>query len=244
MEEQSGTDTVFTLAIDVGGSGLKASVLDAAGQMIADRVRVQTPQPSPPQAVVPALVALAKQLPAFDRVSMGFPGVVRNGRVLTAPNLGTDDWAGFDLAAALQEQLGKDVRIVNDADMQGLAAIEGDGLEMVVTLGTGFGTALYRDGCLMPHLELGQHPVRRNMSYDEYVGERARKKVGAKKWNRRIERVIETLRTLVNFDTLHIGGGNAKRLGFTLPADVRLVDNKAGILGGIALWEPGRVYRF
>ncbi len=244
MEEQSGADTVFTLAIDVGGSGLKASVLDAAGQMIADRVRVETPQPSPPQAIVPALVALAKQLPAFDRVSMGFPGVVRNGRVLTAPNLGTDDWAGFDLAAALQEQLGKDVRIVNDADMQGLAAIEGDGLEMVVTLGTGFGTALYRDGCLMPHLELGQHPVRRNMSYDEYVGERARKKVGTKKWNRRIERVIETLRTLVNFDTLHIGGGNAKRLAFKLPADVRLVDNKAGILGGIALWEPGRVYRF
>lgn len=247
MNEQAGAGVVpsaFTLAIDVGGSGLKASVLDGTGQMVADRVRVDTPTPSPPQAVVPALVALAKQLPAFDRVSVGFPGVVRSGRVLTAPNLGTDDWAGFNLEGALEELLGKDVRIVNDADMQGLAAVTGEGLEMVVTLGTGFGTALYRDGCLMPHLELGQHPVRKNLTYDEYIGDRARKKLGAKRWNRRVECAIETLRTLVNFDLLHIGGGNAKRLTFSLPADVRIVDNKAGILGGIALWEAGRVYRF
>ena len=233
-----------TLAIDVGGSGLKASVLDVGGRMLVDRLRVDTPKPSAPDAVVAAIVELARGLPPFDRISVGFPGVVRAGRIFTAPNLGTDHWAVFDLAEALRTRLHHDVRVVNDADMQGLAAVEGKGLEMVVTLGTGAGTALYRDGCLMPHLELGQHPVRKGMTYDEYIGDRARRRVGAEKWNRRVRRVIGILQSLVNYDTLHLGGGNAKRLTLELPSNVRIVSNRAGILGGLALWQPGRVDRF
>jgi polyphosphate glucokinase len=227
----------LTLAIDIGGSRLKASVLDAIGCMVAPRARLATPDPASPAAVVPVLVQLAGQLPAYDRVSVGFPGVVREGVILTAPNLGTAAWAEFDLAGALRIALGKDVRIVNDADMQGLAAIEGRGLEMVVTLGTGCGTALYRDGCLMPHLELGQHPIVDNLTYDMYIGDRARRKLGSATWNRRVAHAIDVLRSLVNFDRLHIGGGNAKRLTLDLPTDARIVDNTAGILGGIALWQ-------
>jgi polyphosphate glucokinase len=233
----------FTLAIDVGGSGIKESVLDVHGRMVVDRLRVETPEPSTPPAVVDAIAGLAERLPSFDRVSVGFPGVVREGRILTAPNLGTSDWAGFGLADALRDRLGKDVRIVNDADMQGLAAVEGVGLEMVLTLGTGAGTALYRDGCLMPHLELGQHPIRNTKTYDEYIGDRARRSIGPKRWSRRVLRAIETLQSLVNYDMLHIGGGNATRLTIELPPNVRIVSNRAGILGGLALWEPGRVYR-
>lgn len=234
----------FTLAIDVGGTRLKASVLDSTGCMVAPRARTNTPSPSSPRKVVRALVRLAGDLPTFDRVSVGFPGMIRSGVVITAPNLGTADWAGFDLAAALRLELGRDVRIVNDADMQALAAVAGVGLEMVITLGTGCGTALCRDGCLAPHLELGQHVIADDLTYDMYVGDRARKTIGGAAWNRRVARVIDTLRTLVNFDRLYIGGGNAKRLTLDLPADVRIVDNKAGILGGIALWQPGRVDTF
>jgi polyphosphate glucokinase len=129
-----------TLTIDVGGSGLKAAVLDARGAMLVERVRVPTPVGRPPALVIEALARLVAPLPAYDRISVGFPGVVRDGKVLTAPNLGHRAWASFDLARALRRRLGKPTRIANDADLQGLAVVKGRGVELVVTLGTGFGT--------------------------------------------------------------------------------------------------------
>lgn len=228
----------FTLAIDIGGTGLKASVLNARGSMVTDRVRIETPRPCPPRVMLDALAKLVEPLPHYDRVSVGFPGVVRGGRIVTAPHFGNDIWHNFDLAAELGERLGKPVRVLNDADMQGLAAIHGRGLELVITLGTGLGSALFRDGELMPHLELAHHPVWKKKTYNEYVGDVARKKVGNKKWNGRVEHALGILRTLVNFDHLHIGGGNARRLKIKLAADTRTVSNRRGILGGIALWEP------
>jgi polyphosphate glucokinase len=226
-----------TLAIDVGGSGLKASVIDEAGRLLTDRVRVDTPVGSPPKEIVEALARLVAPLGAFDRVSVGFPGVVRDGRVLTAPNLGNKGWKGFDLAGALGRALGKPVRVANDADVQGLAVIEGKGVEIVITLGTGFGTGLYLDGRLAPHLELSHHRFRKGETYDEHLGNAARKRVGRKKWNRRVQKAIRNLRSLTNFDRLYVGGGNAKKIDFELDPDVRIVSNDAGIKGGIVLWR-------
>jgi polyphosphate glucokinase len=157
-----------TLAIDVGGTGLKASVLDRAGKLLVDRVRVATPYPCPPKILLRTLEALVAPLPAFDRVSVGFPGVVRNGRILTAPHFKTRSWRDFPLAAALSKRLGKPVRLLNDAEVQGLGIIKGRGLEFVLTLGTGAGTAVFRDGILMPHLKLAQHPIHDDMTYNEY----------------------------------------------------------------------------
>lgn len=226
-----------TLAIDIGGTGLKASVLDEAGQMLHDRVRVETPVGAPPEAIVEELAKLVAPLPAFDRISVGFPGVVRDGRVLTAPNLKHPGWQGFELARAMEVRLGKPTRICNDADMQGLAAIKGKGVELVITLGTGFGTALYLDGRLAPHLELAHHPFRKGETYEEQLGNPARKKVGTKKWNKRIQKAIKTLRNLVHFDHLYIGGGNARKVTFTPDPDTTIISNEAGIRGGIALWK-------
>ncbi len=228
---------IRTLAIDIGGTGLKASVLDEEGKMLVDRVRVETPVGSPPDGIVEALAKLVEPLPAFDRVSVGFPGVVRVGKVLTAPNLGHEDWKGFDLARALTKRLGKPARVCNDADMQGLAAIQGTGVELVITLGTGFGTALYLDGRLAPHLELAHHPFRKGESYEEQLGNPARKRVGTTKWNKRIQKAIKNLRNLVHFDHLYIGGGNAKKITFTPDPDITIISNEAGIKGGIALWK-------
>ena len=226
-----------TLAIDVGGSGLKASVIDETGRLLTERVRVDTPVGSPPREIVDALTRLVAPLGSYDRVSVGFPGVVRDGRVLTAPNLDNKGWKGFDLAGALGRALGKPVRVANDADVQGLAVIEGKGVEMVITLGTGFGTGLYLDGRPAPHLELSHHPFRKGESYDEQLGNAARKRVGKKKWNRRVQKAIRNLRTLTSFDRLYIGGGNAKKIDFELDPDVRIVSNDAGIKGGVALWQ-------
>jgi polyphosphate glucokinase len=240
-----------TLAIDVGGTGLKASVLDAAGKLVADRVRVVTPYPCPPKALVDALTTLIAPLPSFDRVSVGFPGVVRKGIVLTAPHFVTRTgkpgepvvgkllaaWSGFDLAAALAARFGCPVRVANDADLQGLEVVSGSGLEFVVTLGTGVGTALFLDGRLMPHLELAQHPFRKDQTYDEQLGDAPLRRIGVKKWRKRLDEAIGDFQRLLNYDRLYIGGGNSRLLAGHLDPSVTIVDNIAGILGGIKLWE-------
>ncbi|MEO8680601.1 MAG: ROK family protein [Vicinamibacterales bacterium] len=227
----------MTLAIDVGGTGLKAVVLDARGRPSGDHLRVPTPADRPPGTVVRAIRDLVAPLGSFDRISVGFPGVVRDGVVRTAPNFASPKWRGFDLAGALAGLFERPVRVLNDAEVQGLAVITGKGVELVLTLGTGMGSALFHDGVLMPHLELSQHPIHGGKTYDEYLGDRARKRLGTKKWNRRVRRVLPILERVINFDQLHIGGGNAARINFSLRRNTHIVDNKAGLLGGIALWK-------
>jgi polyphosphate glucokinase len=227
-----------TLTVDVGGSGIKLALFDGAGQMIGERVRVPTPPPPVgPQILIDLIDRAALPLGHFDRASVGFPGMVRHGRVLTAPHLGMDVWAGYDLQTALSSRWGKPVRVMNDADVQGFGAVSGVGVEMVVTLGTGFGTAIFDDGKPIPHLELAHHPFRKRQTYDEYVGNAALEEVGKKKWNRRIARVIDVLRRVVAFDHLYLGGGNAKRIKLDLPDDVSIIPNRFGLTGGFALWR-------
>lgn len=225
-----------TLAIDIGGTGLKASVLDAEGNMITEKVRVPTPAKCPPELLVETLAELVAPLPPYDRVSVGFPGVVRHGKILTAHNLGQEAWYGFDLDLAIEKALGKPARVLNDADIQGLGAISGNGVEIVITLGTGFGSCFTEDGRLSTHLELAHHPFRKGQTYEEQLGNKAKEKCGKKKWNKRVEKAIETLRSLALFDCLYIGGGNAKAIEFDLPPDVKLVSNELGMRGGIWLW--------
>ncbi len=231
-----------TLAIDIGGTGLKASVLDSKGRMIVERVRVATPPKCQPKLMVETLAKLVAPLPAYHRVSVGFPGVVRRGKIKTAHNLGQEAWQGFDLDLALTRKLGKPVRVLNDADIQGLGAISGKGVELVITLGTGLGSSLAEDGRLSTHLELAHHPFRKGQTYEEQLGNAAMKKAGKRKWNRRVEKAIETLRALTHFDRMYIGGGNARLIKFKLPRDVKLVSNELGMSGGIWLWverSPG-----
>ncbi|HSO74058.1 MAG TPA: ROK family protein [Blastocatellia bacterium] len=234
-KEPSATSRI--LAIDIGGTGLKAAVLSFGGEMLTERKRIPTPHPITRELLVESLLKLVEPLADYDFVSVGFPGVVRHGIIITAPNLGTEEMKGLDLAAELQKRFGKPTRVINDADMQGYGAIEGNGLEMVVTLGTGFGSALFMDGDLAPHLELAHLPFRKNQTFEQQIGDKARKKVGRKGWNRRVKRAIEFLRTLTNFDKLYIGGGNATKIDLKLDPDVKTISNDAGVKGGAWLWH-------
>ncbi len=228
-----------TLAVDIGGSGVKASVLDASGAMLHERVRIETPDSPTPEQLVDIVTECAAALPVFDRISVGFPGVVIDGVVRTAPNLGTEAFRGFDLGAAIRARFGKPVLLMNDADMQGYAAVKGRGVEMVITLGTGFGTSVFLDGHLGPHMEFAHHPFRKGDTYEEQLGDPARRLAGKKEWSRRVLKAIDTLRHLTNFDHIYIGGGNASKLDIELPPDASIIDNTAGILGGIKAWHDG-----
>jgi predicted TIM-barrel fold metal-dependent hydrolase/predicted NBD/HSP70 family sugar kinase len=227
-----------TLAVDIGGTGIKFAALDDSGRIVGDPARVPTPpKPVAPEQVVAIVEETSAKLGEFQRVSVGFPGMVRGGKVLTAPNLGTELWAGFDLQSVLAKSLKKPVKVMNDADVQGYGAIEGKGVEMVLTLGTGAGTSLFDNGHILPHLELAHHPLKGNKTYDEYLGNAALALKGKKRWSKRVARAIEVLRTVVNFDHLYLGGGNAKKLQFELPPDITVVPNSDGLTGGIRLWH-------
>lgn len=234
-KEPSATSRI--LAIDIGGTGLKAALLSFDGEMLTERKRLQTPHPITRELLVESVMKLVEPLADYDFVSVGFPGVVRSGMIITAPNLGTGEMKGLDLAAELQKRLGKPTRVINDADMQGYGAIEGKGLEMVITLGTGFGSALFMDGELAPHLELAHLPFRKNQTFEQQTGDKARKKIGRKQWNRRVKRAIQFLRTLTHFDKLYIGGGNATKIDLKLDPDVKTISNDAGVKGGAWLWH-------
>lgn len=225
-----------TLAVDIGGSHVKASVLDARGRMVQERVRVETPKKVTPQGLVSLIVELVPSLPRFDRVSVGFPGVVRDGVIRTAFNLGTERFQGFNLARALERRLKKPVRVENDADVQGLAVVKGKGVELVITLGTGFGSSIFVNGRLGPHLELAHHIFRKDKTYEDELGEAARQRDGDHSWQRHVLEAVDSLRNLTNFDHLYIGGGNSRLLDAELPNDVSVVSNTAGILGGVRLW--------
>ena len=228
--------TPRTLCIDVGGTGLKALVLDSTGQPVTERVRVETPRPATPRRVLQAIWALVEPLGAFERVSVGFPGVVVNGTVRTAPNLHRD-WSAFPLARTLQDRFRRRTRVLNDAGLQGYGVVQGRGVEMLLTFGTGMGCALFNDGVYVPNIELAHHPFRKGKTYEDYVGARALARVGKKRWNRRVGRVVAQVLPIFNPRRLYLGGGNAKHLDLELPPEVHLVANIAGLLGGIALWR-------
>jgi polyphosphate glucokinase len=224
------------LAIDIGGSHIKATILNSKGELQMDYEKVVTPAPANPENLIAAIQTLLKNFPPYDCVSVGFPGYVKNGVIKTAPNLDNASWADFNLAEKLSTVLGKPAKVVNDADMQGLGVVDGKGFEIVITLGTGFGTALLLDGHLLPHLEYAHQPITKNYTYDTFIGESALEAEGKKKWNKRMESVLKDLKTVFNYDYLYIGGGNARKLTFELDKNMKIVTNEDGIKGGSRLW--------
>lgn len=234
--DKTDTPGPITLAIDIGGSGLKAMLLDPAGKPVSERQRVDTPAVPTPHMVLAGLDKLRVQLGDFDRISAGFPGVVKRGTVYTAVNL-HPAWNGFALQQELEKLWKKPARVANDAAVQGYGAIKGDGVELTLTLGTGMGSSLFTEGRLCPGLELGHHPWRKEKTYEDYLGRKGLDKYGKKRWNELLQEAIEQTASTFNWDHLYLGGGNAKKIGFDLAQNIHIVSNEAGLLGGVALWK-------
>jgi polyphosphate glucokinase len=228
---------IRTLAVDVGGTGIKAMVLDERGKPLSERKKMPTPGNATPKKVIGTIRELAEQVGDFDRMSVGFPGVIKDGLVYTAANLG-EGWASFPLEKELAARFKRPVRLANDADVQGLGCVTGKGDELVITLGTGFGSVLFVDGHRI-HLELGHHPFHKGKTYEDELGHKALKKKGKKKWNKLLREAIDDLARTFNYDRLYIGGGSAAEISFKLPSNVRAVSNEDGLLGGIKLWAVG-----
>lgn len=243
-----------TFAVDCGGTGIKAVAVDAAGEIVGDRHRVRTRYPSPPKELVVTVCDLAEEVRAqaggLDRATIGFPGMVRGGVVHSTPHYVTEfgpfteprpelvqAWAGHDIRAHLESALGLPTRVLNDAEVAGLAVVSGRGVEVVLTLGTGLGFAMFDDGALFPKIELSQAHVTKKKTYDQHLGHRARKKVGAEQWSGRVQHAIDGLRPVLWWDHLYLGGGGAKHLTTRLSDDVTLITNDSGLLGGPRAWE-------
>ncbi len=228
----------LTLSIDIGGSGLKALLLDAHGAPVTERQRVPTPAVPTPASVLEGLDELRRMLGSFDRVSVGFPGVVKHGCTFLGFNLHPQWAGGFPLQEELEKRWHKPVRVGNDADVAGYGAIEGKGVELVLTLGTGMGAALFTNGHLVPGLELGHHPWRKKgMTYEDYIGRRGLDKFGKARWNDFLMAAIKQTEALFNWDHLYLGGGNTKKIHFAMPENVSIISNEKGLLGGVMLWR-------
>lgn len=225
------------LAIDIGGTHVKTTILDENGKLLTDYKKADTPHPANPKNIIATIESLVKDTPSFDKISVGFPGYLKESVIHTAPNLDHDSWINFNLEKTLSDLFQKPARVINDDDMQGLGIVSGKGFEMMITLGTGFGTAFLSDGKLLPHIELAHHPITKNKKYDDYLGAAAFEKEGVEKWNKRLQKVIAILKEVFNYDRLYLGGGNAKEINFELDDNIKIVSNKDAIDGGAALWK-------
>lgn len=250
-----------TLSVDCGGGGIKASVLDAEGSIISRAVRTPTPYPLPPLTLVDTIAGLAEQLPQADRITVGMPGMIRHGVVVETPHYITKDgprskvlphlkeeWRRFDMRSAIEHRLERPTLVLNDAEVAGAGVVTGHGLEMIVTLGTGLGNAVFDNGVLSPHVEVSQGPVRWGLSYDDYIGEHERLRLGDTHWSRRVRRVVDALRPMYVWDRLYLGGGNSRRIVprelAKMGGDVLVVPNEAGMTGGARCWNMARPSSF
>lgn len=248
---------VTTLTVDCGGGGLKASVLDESGTLRAPALRAPTRYPLPPERLLDMIADLAAALPPADRATVGMPGMLRHGVVVATPHYITRSgprtrvlpellalWSGFDMARAVSERLALPALVLNDCEVHGAGVVAGAGLELVLTLGTGLGSAVFDGGRLAPHLELSQAPVKWGLTFDDYIGEHERLRLGDSHWSRRVRTLVEALEPVVRWDRLYLGGGNARRVTPAVLAklgeDVVIVPNSAGIVGGVRAWTLPR----
>lgn len=248
------------LGIDIGGSAIKGAPVDTrTGRLLAERWRIETPKPLTPLAMSRAVAEIAEQFRWRGRIGIGFPGVVQKTRTVSAPNLHAK-FTGCDTGALFAGAVAGSVALVNDADAAGLAEIRfgaGRGVRgtvLLLTLGTGVGSALFHDGVLYPNTEFGHLPIR-GRSAERYVSTAARKRRGLtwEDWATELGAYVQTLERLLSPELIIIGGGaSAKNEKFFhhMKSRARIVPaafhNQAGIVGA-ALWaarqKPGSIGR-
>ncbi len=252
-----------TLGVDCGGGGIKTSLLDPEGTPVGPRLRTPVPYPFSPDALLRILAEHGERLGSFDRITLGMPGMIRQGRVVYTPHYiraggphtARDPrleaaWNGLDMQALLAERFQVPALVLNDAEVAAAAVASGTGCELVLTLGTGLGATIVVDGRLAPHLEISHAPAFDGMTFDEAVGEANRARLGNDAWGGVVVRAIGALWEPIRWDTLYVGGGNGERLpreakerlraAFGGAHRVRFIPNAAGTTGGVRAWDLAR----
>jgi polyphosphate glucokinase len=212
------------LVIDVGGTNIKLYHSNGA-----ESRRVASGPTLTPAEMISAVREATTDW-SYDVISIGYPGVIKDQRIVREPaNLGPG-WAGFDFTPAF----GKPVRLINDAAMQALGSYHG-GRMLFLGLGTGLGNATVEDGRVTP-MECGHLPYRKKQTFEEYIGAAGMQRLGEEKWEKHVHRIVGLLKDALVADYVVIGGGNSKRLK-QLPVDSELGSNSNALAGGIALWK-------
>lgn len=235
------------LGIDIGGSGIKGALVDTeTGEMVTERVRIPTPQPAKPKAVIEVVKQIVDIFEYSGPLGVGMPAIVHDGVVGSAANI-DDEWIGFSGREAIAEATGCHVSLLNDADVAGVAEMRfgagrhEPGVVMIFTLGTGIGSAMFVNGQLVPNLELGHLYLRKKKKdAEEWASERIRDEKGLswKKWGRRLDKYFKHIEFIFSPDLIIIGGGVSKKhqkflkhidvQARVVPAQLR---NEAGIVG-------------
>lgn len=241
-----------TLAVDCGGGGIKSSLLDTAGFQIGQAQRTALRYPLPPEDLLGIIKKHAEGVD-FDRITLGMPGMIRHGVVVYTPHYIRkagphtkilpeleQGWGHLNLSQVLENEFGVPALVLNDAEVAAAGVVSGEGIELMVTLGTGLGTAMIDNGILAPHLEISHAPMRWGLTYDDVIGEAERIRLGDSAWSRRVLKAIESLWPVFRWDKLYLGGGNAARIVLNvrgkLGDNVVFVPNAAGMNGGVRAW--------
>ena len=246
---------MITLGIDIGGSGVKGALVDTEkGELVGERMRLETPQPATPVAVINVMKKIVKHFSYKGPIGVGLPGIVLHGTVWSAANI-DDSWIGHKSQAAMAKSTGCPVTLLNDADVAAIAEMNfgaGAGKEgsvLVFTLGTGIGSAMFINGVLVPNLELG-HLYLRNQKIDaeKYAAGRIRKEKGLswEEWGLRLNQYFQHIEFLFSPDLIIIGGGISKKydrffpyIKTRAPIVPAMLRNEAGIVG--AALSAGRM---
>lgn len=236
---------MHVLGIDIGGSGIKGAPVDTdSGQMLAEKVRMRTPPSAKPGPMIDILAKMVEEFKWTGPIGCGFPGVVRNGRILTAANV-SSKWIDFEAAKVISDRTGCPVAVINDADAAGLAEMSlgagrgRQGTVLVVTIGTGIGTALFSDGHLLPNMELGHIEIDgEDAETNTSDAARKREDLSWEKWGKRFNRYLNTIQRLVWPELIIIGGGGSSKFDryqqfLDVPAEILTAQmlNEAGIIG-------------
>jgi polyphosphate glucokinase len=238
------------LGIDIGGSGIKGALVNAeSGELLTERYRLETPQPATPEAVAKTVAAIVKNFDYQGTVGCTFPAIVKNGVTMSAANV-DKAWIGTDADALLTEATGREVHLLNDADAAGRAEVtfgagkDQKGVVILLTFGTGIGSALFLDGKLVPNTEFGHLHLKDGQEAELWAADRVRKdeELSWKKWGHRVEHYLKHLEFIFSPDLIILGGGVSKKsdkfmefLELQTPVVPAKLLNEAGIVGA-ALW--------